>query len=132
MSEADHQAALMRWARTQEAMRPELKLLYAVPNGAAFGGSGEDRKGARITGWKAKQQGLKPGVPDLCLPVARGGDHGLYIEMKNDKPKGVLTNEQKAWIGALLEQDYAAVVCYGWDEARAVIEQYLAKELETA
>mgnify|MGYP004433785991 CR=1 FL=1 len=29
-----------------------------------------------------KRQGVKAGVPDLHLPVARGGYNGLYIELK--------------------------------------------------
>ncbi len=118
MSEANHQAALFRWARMQEVMQPELKLLHAIPNGAYFGGS-------KWTGWRMKQEGLKPGVPDVCLPVPRGAYHGLYIELKNDKPKGYATQEQKIWLASLTEQGYATLVAYGWQEARMAIEGYL-------
>ena len=34
------------------------------------------------TGARLKTVGLKSGVPDLCIPVARGPYHSLYIEMK--------------------------------------------------
>ena len=29
-----------------------------------------------------KRQGVKAGVPDIMLPAARAGYHGLYIELK--------------------------------------------------
>jgi len=69
-------------------------------------------------------EGLKKGVPDLCLPVARGKHHGLYIELK--KPKGSrLSTDQEMWISALQKQGYRAQVCYGWREARDTILSYL-------
>lgn len=52
---------------------PELQLLYHVPN---------EGKRTWRTGARLKSEGLKPGVPDLCLPVARGKYHGLYVELK--------------------------------------------------
>lgn len=74
------------------------------------------------------RQGVKAGVPDLHLPVARGGYHGLYIELKvgSNKP----TQLQKKWLSNLNEQGYLAVVCYGWQQAAEQLINYL--ELETA
>lgn len=60
---------------------------------------------------------------DLCLPVARSGFHGLYIEMKHGKNKP--TKEQIKWIEALIKQGYAVYVCYSWDSAKDVLEKYL-------
>ena len=37
------------------------------------------------TGGRLRAEGLKSGVPDLCLPSAHGEYHGLYIEMKRTK-----------------------------------------------
>ena len=37
------------------------------------------------------------------------------------------SNEQKEWINSLQEEGYAACVCYGWLEAREVIEKYLSE-----
>ena len=42
-----------------------------------------------------KRQGVKAGVPDICLPVARNGYHGLYIELKAGKNKA--TKNQEKW-----------------------------------
>ena len=69
---------------------------------------------------------MKPGVPDLCLPVARGGYHGLYIELKR-AVGGILSDEQKWWIDELKSQGYAAIVCHGAEEAIRTIKEYLSK-----
>lgn len=75
-----------------------------------------------------QRQGVKAGVPDLHLPVARGGYHGLYIELKVGSNKA--TALQKDWIKELTKQGYLAVVCYGWQEAAEQLVNYL--ELGTA
>jgi hypothetical protein len=115
-SEHAEQAALFRWAEFARARLPELALLYAVPNG------GHRHK---ATAARLKAEGVKRGVPDVCLPVARDGAHGLYIELKAERGKA--TPEQLGWIRALRRQGYAACVCHGWEEARRVIEDYLAE-----
>ena len=70
-----------------------------------------------------KRQGVKAGVPDLCLPVARNGFHGLYIEMKYGRNK--TTDSQDEWLEALKEQGYFTAVCYGAEEAERIIARYL-------
>ena len=112
--EAKEQEALMAWARLSEARYPELKLLHHIPNG-----------GFRhyATAVSMRRQGVRRGVPDLSLPVARGGYHGLYVELK--RKGGKLTDEQAEWIDALCESGYQASVCYGWEHARQTIEEYL-------
>lgn len=72
---------------------------------------------------KLKAAGVKRGVPDISLPVARGGYHGLYIELKYDT--GRPTAEQKEWHDALIEQGYKAVFCWGFESAIEVIKEYL-------
>lgn len=63
-------------------------------------------------------------MPDICLPVARGAWHGLYIELKRIKGSHI-QREQVQWIAALEKQGYRARICKGWDEARKAIEEYL-------
>lgn len=113
-SEATEQEALVKWCGLQQSRHPELKLLYHVPNG----GSRNTLEAANL-----KCQGVKAGVPDLCLPVSRNGFHGLYIEMKYGRNK--TTEKQKEWLEALTAQGYFAVVCYGAEEAKKVISRYL-------
>ena len=109
------QRVIFQWAAMETAARPELGLLYAIPNGG---------KRAIKTAVALKKQGVKRGVPDMCLPVARNGYHGLYIELKRQKG-GTVSETQKEWIAALAEQGYKAVVCRGADEAIGTIKEYL-------
>ena len=76
------------------------------------------------TGAKLKSIGLSKGVPDLCVPVARGEYHSLYIEMK--APGGKPTKEQVEWIWRLREEGMCAWVCVGAKNAIALIKDYLA------
>lgn len=112
--EAAEQEALFRWAAFIRGRFPEIDLLYHIPNGGSRN---------RIEAANLKRQGVKAGVPDLCLPVARAHWHGLYIEMKAGK--NTTTEKQDGWISDLRAQGYAAEVCYGWERAAEVITKYL-------
>ena len=115
-TEDQEQIMIFRWARLQCRVYPELAMLYAVPNGG---------KRAMSTAKMLKATGVKAGVPDMCLPVARGGYHGLYIELKRIRG-GKVSEDKKAWIDALRENGYMAEVCYGCDDAIRRIKEYLA------
>lgn len=71
-----------------------------------------------------KAQGVRPGVPDLCVPVARYGYHGLYIEMKAKK-NGRVSAYQQRWLALLRENGYCAYVCNGTDAAIRLLDQYM-------
>ena len=114
-SEAQEQTALFQWASLQACKYPELDMLYHIPNG----GSRNKIEAARLKG-----EGVKAGVPDLCLPVPRGGKHGLYIELKRIR-EGRTSKEQEKWLNALQEQGYEAIVCKGWEAAARKILEYL-------
>lgn len=120
-TEAEEQTALFEWTELQSGRFPEVRLLYHVPNG----GSRNKTEAARL-----RAQGVKAGVPDLCLPVARGGKHGLYIELKRQRG-GRTSEEQEGWIKALRKQGFAAEVCKGWQEAAEMIVEYLRQEGST-
>lgn len=113
------QTCLFRWAAYEQGKYPELNLLYHIPNG----GSRNKYEAANL-----KRQGVKAGVPDLCLPVARGKYHGLYIEMKAGK--NTPSDLQKDWLKALNKQGFLAVVCYGWEKASEVLIQYLEGRID--
>jgi hypothetical protein len=72
---------------------------------------------------KLKAEGVLAGVADLCLPAARRGYHGLYLEMKSEE--GVATKEQKGFLRGVSEEGYCAVIAQGVDEAKAMLEWYL-------
>ena len=102
MSEHQEQVALFEWAELQKCTMPELGLLFAIPNGGQ-----RDAK----TGAKMKREGVKRGVPDICLPVARGGFNGMFLEMKFGKNR--LTKTQDEWITNLFDAGYFVAVAYG-------------------
>ena len=92
-TEEQEQEALFNYALWQK--EPEWQLLFAIPNGGY-------RK--LKTGIRMKKTGLKPGIPDMMLPVVRGNYPGLFIEMKSEK--GVVRPNQKAWHDTLRAQGY--------------------------
>lgn len=114
--ETAEQQALFKWAEVMCYRWPELRMMYHIPN---------EGKRSRRTGARLKAEGMRGGVPDICLPVARGGHHGLYIEMKRVKNSRV-TKEQLEWIEDLVAQGYVAAVCRGCDEAISLITRYLS------
>jgi len=113
-SEHETQIQIFEWAKFMEHKYPELKLLNASLNGV------------RLTigqAKKAKLTGMKKGYPDIFLPVAKSGFHGLFIELKVGPNKA--TKEQKWWIEQLNKQGYFARVCKGFDETTWTILEYL-------
>lgn len=70
-----------------------------------------------------KRMGLAKGFPDLFIPVAISGFHGLFIELKRDR-KAKATDTQKAWLEYLNKAGYRAAVCHGSEEAMREIENY--------
>ena len=111
-SENWHQRQLIQWARQFDWGQ----FLFHIPNETTGG-----------QGWivRNQQMGCRKGVPDLCLPIPMHGFHGLFIEMK--KPRGRTDPNQKKWNAALNQLGYKAVICYGWEEARNVLEGYMAR-----
>jgi len=122
ISEAQHQAAVMKWSRQPEIRSkwPELALLYHIPNGG--------RRDA-VEGRHLKAQGVKPGVPDLHLPIAKGRYHSLYIEMKTEN--GRTSDAQNWWIEHLTAQGNFVEVCHGWLSAVRVLEWYLSLDSDS-
>jgi hypothetical protein len=114
LTEREQQQRVMKWAQEHEAELPELKLLYHVPN---------ERKCTPQQGKQLKLMGVRAGVPDLFLPVARAGFHGLYIEMKTQG--GKVSENQRYWIENLTVQGYDCHVCYSWIDAVEVLQAYL-------
>jgi hypothetical protein len=113
-SEAAHQTALFAWAALNVYKWPELAWMFHIPNG-----------GTRnpVEAGFLKAAGVRAGVPDIFLPVARWGKHGLWIELKvkNNKPR----KNQNEWMAMLVHLGYAGVTAYSWSEASDYIIRYL-------
>jgi len=75
-----------------------------------------------------KRMGARRGAPDLMIFSPRGMSHGLFIEMKRSPKFGASQSspEQIEWRRLLIERGYEAYECKGFDEAKTVIDTYLA------
>lgn len=113
-SEDTEQMELIRWTELIGTRIPQLNMLFHVPNG----GKRNALEAARF-----KKMGVRSGVPDLFLPVAAGGFHGFFIELKvgNNKP----TENQLRWMQLLREQGYKTEVCYCARDAEKALTDYL-------
>lgn len=103
---------------------PELANLFAIPNAQKFGGATKEQKIFTIQ--KLKREGLKKGVPDLMMAIPKGGFSGMFIEMKANNNK--TSDEQDEWIARLSKAGYKVAVCYGFEEAKQTILEYLEVE----
>jgi len=113
--EGQEQAALM--AELKLRYSAAYKLIYHVPNGGHR---------VKAVAAKLKGQGVKAGVPDLVLPMARGGYFGLYVEFKAKPPfDAPVSPSQDAYLQALIAQGYLAIVCRGSIDAVEAIRAYL-------
>lgn len=111
------QIQLFHWANMMRQSLPELQLMFHIPNGGAR---------TKIEGARLKREGVKAGVPDIFLPVARGKYHGLFIELKTGKGKP--SKSQAEWVLSLTDQGYGAMVINSFDDARKIITWYLEQE----
>jgi len=114
--EHEHQVALFAWAKRAQRTMPELRWLHSTLNGMPA-------RSARSANRQAAA-GNRKGVPDVFLDVARGGYHGLRIELKRPGPHST-SREQREWIAGYNARGYKAAVCVGWDAARELIVEYL-------
>ena len=113
-TEEEEQIALFSWAKLAEGRFPVLRWLHHIPNG----GKRSKSEAARF-----RAAGVKAGVSDVFLPCARGGYHGLYIEMK--ALDGRPSEEQKKFAEAVRAEGFLAVLCYGAEQAEKTIIDYL-------
>jgi len=121
LTESQEQVAFMQWV--DMFFNGNEEFVFAIPNG-----------GLRnvVVAKKMKAEGVKPGVPDLFFTLARGGYHGLFIEMKRIKG-GSTSKDQKDKIERLRNCGYKVDVCKGFDEAKKSILEYVSTtpELKT-
>lgn len=126
--EHDEQVTLINWADSMPLHGAPADsigaYLYAIPNGARV---------AMGTAKKLKAEGLRAGVPDLCLALPSADYHGLYIELKKQRQHydgmaaaaRAVSPDQRVWHSRLERCGYRVEVCYGWEEARDVILDYV-------
>lgn len=108
--ETEIQIAVIEWCR---AKGYPFNRIYAIEN---------ERSCTPQQAARRKAMGIKSGVSDLFLPIARNGFYSLYIELKS--PKGKLSQPQKDFIQESLQEGYFATVCFSVDEAIKVLTDY--------
>lgn len=112
--EHDQQVSFIKWCNVMSLNYPELKLIYSNPAGGFR---------HKKTAGMMKAEGQRAGIPDLTLPVARKGFHGMYLEMKTEK--GRLSENQENWCQSLILEGYCVFVAYSLNEAIGYVSEYL-------
>ena len=108
-SEHDIQKVCVDWFR----LKYPKYTIYAIPNG------GERNK---IVAAKLKAEGVLAGIPDLHIPIAKQGFHGLYIEMKAGKNKP--SDNQITIMDKFRNEGFRCEVCWSLDEFMKVVDNY--------
>lgn len=118
LSEHELQVKVIQECDKRAKHNPAWSMCFAIPNGG--------HRHPAVAG-KLKAEGVRAGVPDLFLPVARHGYYGLFIELKagTNKP----SEAQRTWMRRLQEAGYYCKVI--WDSPDEVIE-LIAWYLESA
>ena len=120
-SEHSQQAALLSavaqlLVNSQDSNVLALHWLYAIPNGG-------DRN--RVVAANMKAEGVKRGVADLCMPVARRGYHSFYIEMKRPGNLSGQSTEQKDFADFVRGEGSLYAVFDNWRDAFHALCWYL-------
>lgn len=88
-----------------------------------------------MQGHRLKELGLRPGVSDLFIfhPSKNKVYPGLYLEVKRNKNYTTSERTTSTWLEQVKFQErvkgvgYAAYFCYGWEDGKRIIEQYLSE-----
>lgn len=75
-----------------------------------------------------KSEGLRKGVPDICLPVGNSLYNAFYIEMKKpglENSPSAISKDQKRWHEMLRTQGNLVEVHFNWISAVNSLIVYL-------
>ena len=111
--EHDIQVACIEWCLWSQSKYPGLEYIFAIPNG------GHRHIGTAI---RLKNEGVKPGVPDLFLPVAKRNFNGLFLEIKT--PKGAVSKPQEKFMSGVISLGFLACIIRSIDDFTKTIEWY--------
>jgi hypothetical protein len=115
LSEHDLQASIMAEVNLLANQDPRWLYLFAVPNG----GHRDIRTAARL-----KDEGVRPGVPDLLWPLKAYGYVGLALELKvGNNDTSAHQDDWLAWLSA--QGWYARVVRDDAAKIMGLLEWYL-------
>lgn len=116
--EHDNQSAYFKILDLNIRQHPELTFIFAIPNAA--------KRSPQVIR-EMLDEGLKKGVPDICIPISRHGHGAAWIENKFGDNK--MSPDQLRFRDFLIEQGYAFKTCYTLDNQLDFTEWYLGIEL---
>jgi hypothetical protein len=117
-SEHEEQSKFMAILRTLPL--DAAKGVFAIPNGFLR------TKAMRIRAWR---EGVHPGVPDVFIPFASKGFHGLFLEFKS--LKGTLSKPQTEYLNLARARGYKAEVVRSAEHALRVFSEYIQDATNT-
>ena len=120
MTEYEIQTDFMRMVKEWSRYCSELALMYSTPNEGIRG---------RVTAAKRKAEGMRSGIPDVCLPVHVSMFGALYIEFKAEG--GRLKPAQKIITKLLAITGNAVLVCWTPSGAWDLTQKYINGELDS-
>lgn len=100
--ESDIQRAFFEFVNIQAKTLANWRTIMATPN--------QGYKDSARWGAFRKAEGASAGFPDISVLIARGGYHGLFIELKT--AKGRLQDNQKEWLKNLNNAGYLALCVF--------------------
>jgi hypothetical protein len=122
-TEAQHQASLFQFLAHIEGQVPAVAFAFHVPNG---------EKREKATAARLKAMGVKPGVPDILLPVRSRDFVGLALELKRPTRRrerdGGVAPAQERWLDHLEAEGWCCVVAWSWEEAARELLRYLGRD----
>ena len=106
-SEASEQVVLARWLKKNRVT------FFHPPNGGR-----RIKSEARLF----RQMGVQRGVPDIIIVDPVGEHVGTVLELKRVSG-GVVSSEQKKWLGVFAERGWACIVAKGARDAIAQLKE---------
>lgn len=104
-------------------LRIQYPNVWAVTHHSPNGGRRSLTEGARF-----KAMGVKAGFPDLFIYEARGGHHGLALELKTTA--GRQSPQQRQWQRELEGRGYRYAVVRSLEEFMTEVRHYLTGKIQ--
>lgn len=119
-TEGETQEAFFDWVRLMEIRDRRYSWIFAIPNGEL-----RDKRTAE----KLFRQGVRAGVPDVCVPFPRWPHGALYIEFKSQS--GRTKKHQRLAHEDLIRMGNHVEVVRDVDTAMEIVKNWLGEPDET-